>query len=297
MQTKVNISPNGKIHIRFTQDTKENKYEQEISPLQRVKPYFSNLVGMHDMIKVIEEIYAVHLINMYRKEHNLHAEDQGLHMVFTGNPGTGKTTVARIVATLFKDLNILPKGQIIECDRASLVGEYIGETAQKTNRMIDQAIGGVLFIDEAYALARGGEKDFGREAIDHLVKRMEDDRKKFVVIIAGYPNEMKYFLSINPGLSSRFSHHITFSNYSIDELFCICEKMFTQQDYMLTKSASIYLFNYIRKEMLRGDKHFSNGRFARNFVERTIRKHAVRVINEPYKTEKILTEIQRSDMI
>src|SRR5699024_3395129 len=159
----------------------------------------------------------IHLVNQKRKEFGLKANKQVLHMLFKGNPGTGKTTVARRLATLLHELDVLSKGHFIEAERADLVGEYIGQTAQKTKKLIQKARGGVLFIDEAYSLARGGDKDFGREAIDCLVKYMEDYHDELIVILAGYPDEMDYFLQLNPGLTSRFPFIINFSNYSPDQ--------------------------------------------------------------------------------
>src|SRR5690625_3880907 len=139
-------------------------------------------------------------------------------MLFKGNPGTGKTTVARKLAKMYFDMNILSKGHFIEAERADLVGEYIGQTAQKTRALIQKSMGGILFIDEAYSLARGGEKDFGKEAIDTLVKHMEDNHNDFVLILAGYPHEMERFLSLNPGLKSRFPFILDFQNYDVDQL-------------------------------------------------------------------------------
>src|SRR5690606_23632794 len=157
-----------------------------------------------------------------------------LHMIFKGNPGTGKTTVARICGRMFKEMGVLPKGHLVECERADLVGEYIGHTAHRTREQIKKAMGGILFIDEAYSLARGGEKDFGKEAIDTLVKAIEDHTNEFVLILAGYQREMEHFLMANPGLKSRFPIHIDFPDYSADELFQIAHLMLRERQYRLT---------------------------------------------------------------
>ena len=158
-------------------------------------------------------------------------------MVFSGNPGTGKTTVARIMSRLLKEMGILSKGHLVEVERADLVGEYIGHTAQKTREHVKRALGGILFIDEAYSLARGGEKDFGKEAIDTLVKSMEDHREEFVLILAGYSLEMERFLRSNPGLPSRFPIHLTFPDFTIEELMEIADRMLKKRQYRFSRSA------------------------------------------------------------
>ncbi|MCY0907490.1 MAG: AAA family ATPase, partial [Sulfobacillus thermotolerans] len=172
-----------------------------------------DLVGLHDVKKMVHEIRAYVEVQQRRVEVGLASEPQALHMVFSGAPGTGKTTVARILGRLFQALEVLSKGHMLEVERADLVGEYIGHTAQKTRDVVKRALGGVLFVDEAYSLARGGEKDFGKEAIDTLVKAMEDHRGEFVLILAGYSEEMAWFLSMNPGLLSRFPLHLHFPDY------------------------------------------------------------------------------------
>ena len=184
----------------------------------------NSLVGLNNFKELVDEIKAYVRINKKRKEINLTTEPLVFHMIFSGNPGTGKTTVARILGRLFKSLNILESGHVVEVERADLVGEFVGQTAQKVKNKIEEAIGGILFIDEAYSLARGGEKDFGKEAIDTLVKAMEDHKNDLILILAGYKKEMEYFLMSNPGLRSRFPIHLTFNDYSIDELLEIAEK-------------------------------------------------------------------------
>jgi len=194
-------------------------------------------------------------------------------------------------------LAILPKGHFIECDRSALVGEYIGETAQKTNKMIDKALGGVLFIDEAYALARGGEKDFGKEAIDTLVKRMEDHYEELAVILAGYTKEMDYFLSMNPGLASRFAYHHTFTDYTIDQLLDIAEQMIIARDYQITSLAKKRLREKVKREKEKETHVFANGRFIRNMVEEIIRKHSIRIASKQQVTRKMVMEIHAQDII
>src|SRR5699024_6010399 len=244
---------NGKINI-VLQDKQSVKAEDssrhfvENSPFNHIDRDFSSFVGMEKLKRTIKEIYATIVINEKRVKMGLSSTKQVLHMLFKGNPGTGKTTVARKLAKMYFDMNILSKGHFIEAERADLVGEYIGQTAQKTRALIQKSMGGILFIDEAYSLARGGEKDFGKEAIDTLVKHMEDKQNDFVLILAGYPYEMERFLDLNPGLKSRFPFIIDFGDYSVDELIKIARKMAREREYQLTKGAEWKLKTYLYKQ-------------------------------------------------
>lgn len=236
------------------------------------------LVGLDGVKKLIEEIYAFVEIQKRRQKEKLVTEPLVLHMIFKGNPGTGKTTVARILGKLFKEVGVLPKGHSVEVERADLVGEFIGHTAQKTREQIKKALGGILFIDEAYSLARGGEKDFGKEAIDALVKGMEDHRDNLILILAGYQDEMDWFIEANPGLRSRFPVHITFPDYNLRELLAIADLMLHQRQYVLTNGAREELRFLIEKERRRHE-HSGNARLVRNLIERAIRRQAVRLLN------------------
>lgn len=238
-----------------------------------------NLVGLYNVKKLIYEIQAFIKIQNKRKEEHLLYEPLVLHMIFKGNPGTGKTTVARNIGNLFKELNILKKGHIVEVERADLVGEYIGHTALKTREQIRKAIGGILFIDEAYSLARGGEKDFGKEAIDVLVKAMEDYKDELILILAGYKNEMDWFLQSNPGLKSRFPIHIEFPDYSLGELMQIAELMLKEREYKLAGDAKLTLQN-ILKNKSSDSPYCGNARMVRNIIEKAIRSQAVRLIEQ-----------------
>src|SRR5690625_1822748 len=186
---------------------------------------------MEKLKRTIKEIYATIVINEKRKQVGLTCSTQVLHMLFKGNPGTGKTTVARKLAKMYFDMNILSKGHFIEAERADLVGEYIGQTAQKTRALIQKSMGGILFIDEAYSLARGGEKDFGKEAIDTLVKHMEDNHNDFVLILTINTNEIARFVYLNPGLKSRFPFILDFEDYNVDELMEIARNMIAEREY------------------------------------------------------------------
>ncbi|MNO51950.1 Stage V sporulation protein K [compost metagenome] len=238
------------------------------------------LIGLDHIKELMFEIFALLQIASMRSEAGLHTGAQVYHMVFKGNPGTGKTTVARIVAKMFQRMGVLNKGHLIEVERADLVGEYIGHTAQKTRDLIKKALGGVLFIDEAYSLARGGEKDFGKEAIDTLVKAMEDQKNQFILILAGYSDEMEFFLSTNPGLPSRFPIQMDFPDYTIDQLIQIAEGMVKERDYNMMPQAILKLKQHLLREKCESEHVFSNARYVRNIIERAIRHQAVRLLNQ-----------------
>ncbi|MCU6708208.1 AAA family ATPase [Paenibacillus sp. J5C_2022] len=261
-------------------------------PLPQVKPlpdmdHFADIekeleamVGMDNVKSLVYEIYALLYVSRMRSEAGLYGGSQVYHMIFKGNPGTGKTTIARIVAKLFQKMGVLSKGHLIEVERADLVGEYIGHTAQKTRDLVRKALGGVLFVDEAYSLARGGEKDFGKEAIDTLVKAMEDHRNGFVLILAGYPLEIEQFLQTNPGLPSRFPIQIEFPDYSIDQLIQIGEGMVKERDYVLMPATVFKLRQLLVQEKQSELFSFSNARYVRNMIEKAIRHQAVRLIGQ-----------------
>nr|WP_243387019.1 stage V sporulation protein K [Bacillus kexueae] len=278
--------------------TKTSSYELTIPKaklkhdiLLQIEDEMSSLVGMEEMKKMMKEIYAWIYVNKKREETGLKAGKQALHMMFKGNPGTGKTTIARLIGKLFYQMNVLSKGHLIEAERADLVGEYIGHTAQKTRDLVKKALGGILFIDEAYSLARGGEKDFGKEAIDTLVKHMEDKQHDFVLILAGYPREMDQFLSLNPGLKSRFPIVMDFPDYSVEELMQIALQMVNEREYQFSYDAKRKLreqLNRAKSEM--SPSKFSNGRFVRNIIEKSIRTQAMRlVLTDQYQKEDLVT--------
>lgn len=246
---------------------------------QEIQKELDKLVGLENIKDIVFEIYALLQITQMRQEAGLANGGQVYHMVFKGNPGTGKTTVARIIAKLFQRMGVLTKGHLIEVERADLVGEYIGHTAQKTRDLVKKALGGILFIDEAYSLARGGEKDFGKEAIDCLVKSMEDFKNQFVLILAGYSDEIDFFLQTNPGLPSRFPIQVEFPDYSVDQLIQISELMAKERDYILMPQAIMKLRQHLIQEKTESEHAFSNARYVRNTIEKTIRNQAVRLLN------------------
>nr|WP_083511399.1 AAA family ATPase [Alicyclobacillus acidiphilus] len=251
------------------------------------------LVGLDEVKRIVREIFAYVYVQQSRVRQHLKADPVVLHMVFFGNPGTGKTTVARLLARLFHECGLLSQGHLVEVERADLVGEYIGHTAQKTREHIKKALGGVLFIDEAYSLARGGDKDFGREAIDCLVKGMEDYKNQFIAILAGYEREMEWFLSMNPGLPSRFPIHIHFPDYDADALLKIAKRALADRQYRMSVDAEITLRRRIQ-EVLREVRQepFSNARWVRNVVEDAVRRQAVRLFEhrDPKRDDLMLIE-------
>lgn len=255
----------------------------------------AGLVGLDSVKRHVREIHAFTAIQLRRQALGLSAETTSLHMVFTGNPGTGKTTVARILARLFQEMGILRKGHMVEVERADLVGEYIGHTAQKTREVLTRAQGGLLFIDEAYSLARGGEKDFGKESIDCLVRGLEEYRTDLLMILAGYPDEMAWFLAQNPGLRSRFPIEVPFLDYTPEELVAIGSAMWQQRQYELSLDATVYLRHLLQREdWFSGEE--GNARAVRNLVERSLRCQALRLMGDCDPTREQLMQITRADV-
>ena len=292
---------NGKINIilhdqQKEQQCKETTHKQHHEQLHYIDDQFATFIGLDHVKEIMREIYALKLMNGQRDEYGMRKNKQVLHMMFMGNPGTGKTTIARQLATVLYELNILSKGHFIEAERADIVGEYIGQTAQKTRTLIQKAQGGVLFIDEAYSLGRGGHKDFGREAIDTIVKQMEDYHEDFLLILAGYPGEMEQFLHLNPGLRSRFAYHVSFSDYNLAELMRITKQLITERDYELTDAAEREIRVHIQEVLYHKPLHFSNARYVRNIIEKAIRKQAMRLLSTYDVTPKDLKQITRADI-
>lgn len=270
--------------------------ETTVKKTNEILTELDDMIGLTTVKKNIREIQAYVEIQKLRQQNRLISEPQVLHMIFKGNPGTGKTTVARIIGKMYKEIGVLEKGHLVEVERADLVGEYIGHTAQKTREQIKKALGGILFIDEAYSLARGGEKDFGKEAIDVLVKAMEDYKENIVLILAGYRNEMIYFLRCNPGLRSRFPIHIDFPDYTIWELLEIASLMLKKRQYLLEPGARQALREILEVKTGPGNEYSGNARLVRNLIEQAIRRQAVRLVNKIELTREDLMQIKKTDI-
>jgi len=255
------------------------------------------LVGLKPVKRRIREIAALLLVEKLRREHGLGSEPPTLHMSFTGNPGTGKTTVALRMAEILHRLGYIRTGQLISVTRDDLVGQYIGHTAPKTKEVLKKAMGGVLFIDEAYYLYRPeNERDYGQEAIEILLQVMETKRDDLVVILAGYADRMERFFTANPGFRSRVAHHIDFPDYTDEELFQIAEKMLEKQHYRFDKPAAAAFLEYI--EARRRQPHFANARSIRNALDRARLRQAVRLLeaHDGVKTVQDLLIITEEDI-
>ena len=253
----------------------------EKDDLEAIRKEMDAIVGLQevkDTLKSMEEHYKV---TQLRQKQGLKAAPLSRHMIFTGNPGTGKTTMARLVARLFKALGLLSQGQLIEVSRSDLVGRYVGHTAPLTQQIIESALGGVLFIDEAYSLVRGKDDSFGLEAVDTLVKGMEDHRDDLIVILAGYSREMEDFLNANSGLKSRFPNILNFADYTGSELTQIAVSLAQGKDYVIDEGCLNDLTIYFNAVQMNFAARSGNGRLARNTVEKAILNQSRRILNDP----------------
>ncbi len=266
-------------------------------PLPEIEADLARLVGLEHVKEQVQSLVALLQMQQRRREAGLHDVSTGQHLVLLGNPGTGKTTVARLIAEMYGSIGLLDSGHLVEVDRQGLVGQYVGQTAMKTDRAVKRAIGGVLFIDEAYALSPGGgpRLDFGAEAVETLVKRMEDHRDELVVIVAGYPDLMHEFLESNPGLRSRFSREIGFPDYATAELVEIARTMADQAEYSIAPDAEPTLVAILDEARTRPG--FGNGRFVRNLFEQAVGRHAVRLARADGELDRdALTTLTSDDL-
>jgi len=272
---------------------------EKAAKLEALLEDLNSLTGLSSVKHQVNALVNLIRVQKMRKDRGLKVSDVSKHMVFMGNPGTGKTTVARKLAEIYKYLGILRKGQLVEVDRGGLVRGYIGQTATRTLEVVDEALGGILFVDEAYSLTVGkGEGDFGQEAVETLLKAMEDHRDDLVVIVAGYTDLMDQFLESNPGLRSRFSNFLQFEDYTEDELFEILQKNLKSQDYCLSDAAAAKAKEMIGARVANKPSNFANARDIRNYMEHAISNQATRIVTlDPAAVnDVVLRTIEAADL-
>ena len=279
-------------------EAQNTETEAEQEPPETIEDLKAELAGYVGLTHIKEEVQdLINLVTVYqmRRAHDLPVSDLSLHMVFSGNPGTGKTMIARLMARIYKTLGILEGGHLVEVDRSALVAGYVGQTATKTMEVLEKARGGVLFIDEAYTLSRGAENDFGQEAIDTMLKYMEDHRDEIVVIVAGYVELMEEFVHSNPGLESRFNRFMHFPDYTGEELMEIFQMRCEKNCYVLNEEAKAEVQKYL-SNVSETHKTFGNGRGVRNLFEKILVEQANRLAVMDVITRECLMELTLEDV-
>ncbi len=271
--------------------------EEPPRPLEDLLKEMEQLVGLERVKRDVRELINFLKVQQMREEKGMQPLPLSRHLVFYGNPGTGKTTIARLLAQVYRTLKILSRGQLVETDRAGLVAGYVGQTALKVKEVVGQSLGGVLFIDEAYALnPEGRGNDFGQEAVETLLKMMEDHRHDLIVIVAGYTQKMDEFIASNPGLRSRFNKYLHFEDYTPEQLVEIFKGFARKADFVLTADASQKLLDIFKLLVLARDESFGNARTARNLFEMTISKQANRIVSLPEVNKEVLSTIEAADI-
>lgn len=282
-----------KVKEEVVKDEIEVESEESLEDLQK---QLDCMIGLDGVKQQVHSIINELKIDALRKSKGLKVSNTSKHLVFKGNPGTGKTTIARLLSKIYRELGILEKGQLVEVDRSEIVAGYVGQTALKTKEKIDEAMGGILFIDEAYTLAKG-ENDFGQEAIDTLLKAMEDHRDEFIVIVAGYDEPMESFLQSNPGLKSRFNEYIHFDDYSEEELFMIFGLLCEQNDFRMDLEAQDTLKSYLNELCNHKPDNFANGREMRNLFDKSKKAHSNRLASLNEISDKDLITFKKDDLL
>ena len=270
--------------------------ENEVT-LEEIMEELNALTGLEEVKKDLKALINLLKVKKLREERGMKQPSISLHMVFSGNPGTGKTTVARMLAKIYKCLGVCREGQLVEVDRSGLVEGFIGQTATKTKEVVESALGGVLFIDEAYTLTAGKDgKDFGQEALDTLLKLMEDHRDDLIVIVAGYTDLMQDFVDSNPGLRSRFNKYIFFQDYTGDQLYDIFMSMCKKQEYVPNKAGKEHVREYLTMRANSHDENFANAREVRNYLERSIQRQATRIVTLKNVSDTQLKTLTKADL-
>ena len=284
-------------YIKISEICNQSKVEEkDLKTLSELQHELEQLVGLKNVKEKVYDLIAYQHVQKLREQQGLHVSKNTLHLAFTGNPGTGKTTVARIIGRIYKKLGLLSKGHFIEVSRTDLIAGYQGQTALKVKEVIERAKGGVLFIDEAYSITENDHRDsYGRECLTELTKALEDYRNDLVVIVAGYTEPMDKFFESNPGLKSRFNTFIEFEDYNAEELEQILELMCKNNDYVLSESAKSKIKTVLEEKVSAKDNNFANARLSRNIYDDLVMSHARRVviIKEPNREE--LTVIKSED--
>ena len=264
--------------------------------LEELLKEVDSMIGLDSVKKDIHDLVNFIRIKQLRESRGFEIPVMSMHLVFTGNPGTGKTTIARKIGEIYKVLGVLETGQLIETDRAGMVSGYMGQTAAKVESIVEKARGGILFIDEAYTLVSGADNDYGQEAVDTLLKLMEDHRDDLIVIVAGYPEPMERFLNSNPGLRSRFNKYIVFENYSHNELFEIFKNFCEKNDYQFAPELHEVILQHIQNLIIKKGDKFANGREIRNYFEKVVTKQANRIVAQSKGSVEELISITAKDL-